>query len=144
MIGSLCGTAVEIDLASQDIDLADIEQLADTFQKKHDDLYTFTMPWVPIEIRNLHLIARIKGKKLNLTRLPSGSKDPARAIKRQRKCLFNGNYIDTPVYDSEKLNAGALITGPAVIEVPTTTAVIPPNYQCLVDEYNNYIITRSA
>jgi len=74
--------------------------------------------------------------------IPKGTKDPSKAVKRSRKCMFNGKYVTTPVYDSEKLKAGNVIVGPAIIEVPTTTAVIPHNYQCKVDEYNNYILTR--
>ena len=104
----------------------------------------FTLSWVPIEIRNLRLVARVKREKLNLVKIPRGTKDPSKAFKRTRKCLFNGNYVETPVYDSEKLKAGNIIPGPAIIEVPTTTTVIPHNFQCKVDDYNNYIITRRS
>ena len=69
---------------------------------------------------------------------------PAGALKRRRPCFFDGGYIETPIYDSQKLKAGNIISGPAIIEVPTTTAVIPRNFQCRVDEYNNYIITRRS
>jgi N-methylhydantoinase A len=92
----------------------------------------------------LRLIARIRGEKLKPVTIAKGTEDASLAQKRSRKCLFDGRYIDTPVYDSEKLKAGNLIPGPAIIEVPTTTAVIPGNYQCRVDEYNNYIITRRS
>jgi N-methylhydantoinase A len=133
---------VEVELPLNDISGKELENLAERFQKKHEELYTFTLSWVPIEIRNLRLIAKIKGHKLELIRIPEGDKDASPAFKRTRKCLFNGNYTDTPVYDSDKLRAGNIIEGPAIIEVPTTTAVIPPDYGCQVDNYNNYIITR--
>jgi N-methylhydantoinase A len=135
---------VEIEFPIRDVTPEDLEQLANTFNKKHEELYTFTLSWVPIEIRNLRLVAKVKGEKLNLVKIPKVTKDPSKAFKRTRKCLFNGNYIETPVYDSEKLKAGNIIPGPAIIEVPTTTAVIPPNYQCKVDDYNNYIIGRRS
>ena len=135
---------VEIEFPSKRITKADIEQLANTFHKKHEELYTFILSWVPMEIRNLRLIARVKGKKPELVKIPRGTKDPAKALKRTRKCLFDGSFTETPVYDSEKLKSGNIIKGPAIIEVPTTTAVIPQNYQCRVDDYNNYIITRRS
>jgi N-methylhydantoinase A len=90
------------------------------------------------------LIARVKGKKPELVKISRGTKDPAKALKRTRKCLFDGSFTETPVYDSEKLKSGNIIKGPAIIEVPTTTAVIPHNYQCRVDDYNNYMITRRS
>ena len=36
-----------------------------------------------------------------------------------------GSDVDTPVYDGEKVLAGNVITGPAIIEETTTTVVIP-------------------
>ena len=133
---------VEIELPPGNFTEKVRKTLADTFQKKHEELYTFTLAWVPIEIRNLRLIAKVKGKKLELVKIPKGTKDPSKALKRSRKCMFNGKYVNTPVYDSEKLKAGNVVAGPAIIEVPTTTTVIPHNYLCKVDEYNNYILTR--
>jgi N-methylhydantoinase A len=133
---------VETELPTRDIVSTDVEQLAKIFHQKHEALYTFSLPWVPIEIRVLRLIAKVKGQKINLIRIPKGTDDPSKALKRTRKCFFDGKYIETPVYDSEKLKSGNIISGPAIIEAPTTTAVIPRNFQCKVDDYNNYIIMR--
>jgi N-methylhydantoinase A len=133
---------VEVELPLRDITADDLKDLADQFHKKHEELYTFNLSWVPMEIRNLRLIAKIRGKRLDLTRIPEGSKDPSQAFKRSRRCLFGTESVETPVYDSEKLKAGNIIAGPAIIEVPTTTAVIPPGYKCRVDPFNNYVITR--
>jgi N-methylhydantoinase A len=135
---------VEIELPARDIAAEDTEQLAKLFHQKHETLYTFSLPWVPIEIRVLRLVAKVKGQKIDLIRIPKGAKDPSKAFKRMRKCFFEGKYIETTVYDSEKLKAGNMISGPAIIEVPTTTAVIPRNFQCKVDDFNNYIITRRS
>jgi N-methylhydantoinase A len=133
---------VEMELPLNDINAAEIGNIAEAFHKKHEELFTFSLAWVPIQIRNLRLVARIKGRKLDLIRVPQGSSDPARALKRSRNCYFEGKYIDTPVYDSEKLLAGNIIRGPAIIEVSTTTTVIPRNFECKVDQYNNYILKR--
>jgi N-methylhydantoinase A len=135
---------VEIELPTGDIVPKDTEQLAKVFHQKHEALYTFSLPWVPIEIRVLRLIAKVKGQKIDLIRIPKGTKNPSNALKRTRECFFNGKYTKTPVYDSEKLKAGNIISGPAIIEVPTTTAVIPRNFQCKVDDFNNYILTRRS
>jgi N-methylhydantoinase A len=135
---------VEIETPSGEITSDDIKQLARSFHKKHEELYTFTLSWVPIEIHNLRLIARIKGAQLNLIKIPQGTSDPSAAYKRIRKCYFGGQFVETPVFDSEKLEAGNIIPGPAIIEVPTTTTVIPPYSECQVDIYNNYTIRRKS
>lgn len=135
---------VEIELPVDNINTKDLEMLANQFHKKHEDLYTFNLSWVPIEIRNLRLIVKIKGEKLNLFTIEKGTKNASKALKRERKCFFDGHYIETPVYDSEKLKSGNVITGPAIVEFPTTTAVIPKRYQSRVDDYNNYVVTRRS
>jgi len=56
---------------------------------------------------------------------------------------FNGHDIDTPVYDGEKVLAGNVIDGPAIIEKTTTTVVIPATFVCSVDKYKNYVLTLS-
>jgi N-methylhydantoinase A len=95
-----------------------------------------------VELRNLRLIAKVVGKRLQVKKIAAASEDASKALKRKRYCYFDNKQVETPVYDSEKLKAGNVIQGPAVIEVPTTTAIIPGNFQCKIDDYGNYIITR--
>lgn len=133
---------IEVDLPLGAITAKDIEKVAEEFHAKHQKLYTFSLPWVPVELRNLRVIAKVAGKKIEVKKIAAGKKDPSAALKRKRLCYFDNEYRETPIYDSEKLKAGNVILGPAVIEVPTTTAVIPGGHQCRVDEYGNYVITR--
>jgi N-methylhydantoinase A len=46
------------------------------------------------------------------------------------------------VYNGPTLSAGNTIHGPAVIEEPTTTVLIPPSFRCIVDGYGNYVLER--
>jgi N-methylhydantoinase A len=133
---------VEIDMPSSKIIDEDLEKLAKDFHAKHEKLYTFSLPWVPVELRNLRLIAKVAGKQLQFQEIASAGEDVSKAQKRMRICYFDNKHIETPVYDSEKLKAGNIIRGPAIIEVPTTTAVIPGSFQCKIDKYGNYLITR--
>jgi len=48
--------------------------------------------------------------------------------------------IDTLVYDYTLLGAGARIKGPAVIELPFTTTLVPPGFQVAVDDYLNLVM----
>jgi len=45
-------------------------------------------------------------------------------------------------YDREKLEPGMKIAGPAIIVEQSTSTVIPPNNQFLIDEYANIIISK--
>jgi N-methylhydantoinase A len=81
-------------------------------------------------------------KKNKLKKTAKGGKDPSRALKRKRPCFSRGKFVSTPVYDSMRLKPGNLISGPAVVEEPTTTVVIPRGFDCILDEYENYVIRR--
>ena len=76
---------VEIELPSERASLSDIKELANTFHSKHETLYTFSLPWVPIEIRNLRLVTKLKGKKLDLIQIPGGTQNSSRRFKTNKK-----------------------------------------------------------
>jgi len=133
---------VEMGLNTGEINSRDIEQLAEEFHQRHEELYTFSMPWVPIELRNLRLIAKVGVQKIEVKKIAAGTKDASKALKRKRPCFFNGGYVDAPIYDSAKLKSGNIIPGPAVVEEPVTTLVIPEGFNCSIDEYGNYILRR--
>ena len=63
-------------------------------------------------------------------------------MKGSRSCFFNNRFVNTPIYDSSRLGPGILIRGPAIVEEPTTTVVIPKGFDCSLDEYENYVIRR--
>ena len=134
---------VETPLSEGDISAEDIGALTEEFHRKHHDLYTFSLPWVPVEFRNLRLICKSKGVTINMAKIEAGGVDPAAAIKTRRQCYFNGQYRDTDIYDADKLKAGNSITGPAIIEHALTTTVIPEGWDLSVDEYGNYMGRRA-
>ncbi len=55
---------------------------------------------------------------------------------------FDGRFRATPVYDRERLAAGARLQGPAVIVEYSSTTVVPPDFRCEVDKYLNLVLTR--
>ncbi len=134
---------VEVDMAGGKITRDAVEAAAAGFARKHEELYTFAMPWKAVEILTLRLKATTPNAPFALPQVAKGDADPKPALKRRRTCRFNGRDVDTPIYDGEKVLAGNVISGPAIIEETTTTVVIPEAYVCSVDKYKNYILTRS-
>lgn len=134
---------VEVDMAGGKITREMVDTAAAGFARKHEELYTFAMPWKAVEILTLRLNATTPNAPFALPQVAKGGADPKPALKRRRTCRFNGRDVDTPIYDGEKVLAGNVISGPAIIEETTTTVVIPEAYVCSVDKYKNYILTRS-
>lgn len=121
----------------------DFNNVVESFHKRYEEIYVYSLSFYEAELRSLGLTVKIKKKdEIKIKEIAAGTADASAALKRQRECLFNGKYVQTPVYDSEKLKANNYITGPAIIEVPTTTVVVPEAWDCEVDKFGNYIIRR--
>jgi N-methylhydantoinase A len=49
-------------------------------------------------------------------------------------------WRDSPVFDRDQLIVGQRICGPAVIEEMSSTTVLGPNHDAMVDPFGNLII----
>jgi N-methylhydantoinase A len=112
------------------------------FHTIHEQLYSFKQPEHPTEVLDLRLeLIGVRGSR----HLPSeafGDEDPAPAKTGERPVYFASaeGFLDTPVYDGNKMRPGYLVVGPAVIEEPTTTIVVYPDQEAMVDQYSTYVI----
>jgi N-methylhydantoinase A len=131
---------LEIPLPDTGITGQDIKYMEQKFHELHKELFTFSLPWVPIEMINLRLTVKIKSQKMPIKKIAAGTKDPSPALLGKRRSYFGNKFIETLIYDGLKLKAGNAIPGTAIIEEPTTTTVIPAGKICTVDAYGNYII----
>jgi len=134
---------VEADMPNGKLGREAIDAATDFYAKKHEELFTFSMPWKAVEILTLRLKASTPNAPFTLPQVDNASADASAALKRRRVCRFSGRDIDTPVYDGEKMLAGNRVDGPAVIEETTTTVVVPEEYVCSVDQYKNYVLSRN-
>jgi N-methylhydantoinase A len=71
--------------------------------------------------------------------------DSTGARKGVRRAYFGGRtagYRDAAIYDYTKLQAGNVVTAPAIIETPFTTVVVPEGVRAEVDTYLNIVLCR--
>ena len=60
-------------------------------------------------------------------------------------CYFaETGRVDTAIFRGGMLQPGAEIAGPAIIEEPTTTIVIPPGFAARLSAAGNYILDCAA
>jgi N-methylhydantoinase A/acetophenone carboxylase len=69
--------------------------------------------------------------------------DPKKAQKGVRNVYWGKGFVSTRIYERDQLKCGNCIKGPAIIESPDTTYVVPPNWSYTVDEYINGILEAS-
>ena len=73
---------------------------------------------------------------------PKARKSGPPKPKGARRAYFGDGFLKTKVYDGEKIGAGRSIKGPAIVEEPFTTIVVPPGWTVKLDARGNYVATN--
>ena len=112
------------------------------FHQQHEKAYGYAHPGRPLEIVNLRLRLTIRTPKPQLRARTMGNPDPARARVKTKPVWFAGRFRPTHLYERERLEAGARFAGPAVVVEYSSTTVVPPDFECYVDEYLNLALCQ--
>jgi N-methylhydantoinase A len=119
---------------------ADLDAVVEHFHLRHDKLYGYAMRGSPVELINLRVTARGMTDKPDLAHGEPAVASLDSALLKSRPAWFDGNFIDTPVYDGLKLHRGHHIAGPAIVVQPTTTILVPPDFEMSCDAFDNYLL----
>ncbi|PKZ65193.1 hydantoinase [Gordonia terrae] len=125
----------------------EIVSAAEAFEKKYADLYGKDSGFREAGIQAITYRVRGTGILPFSPELPelasADTTDPSSAHVGVRKVCLDGRrgFVDTDIYDYAGLRAGHIIRGPAVIEVPTTTVVVPHDTTGEIDRLGNLNIT---
>nr|WP_296777016.1 hydantoinase/oxoprolinase family protein [Rhodococcus sp. (in: high G+C Gram-positive bacteria)] len=125
------------------LDSVSIAHASDLFEQKYADLYGKDSGFREAGIQAITYRVRATGVLPFSPTLPemksADSSDATPAHIGTRKVCLDGRvgYVDTDVYDYSKLAAGHVLAGPAIVEVPTTTVVVPPGTTGTVDRLGN-------
>jgi N-methylhydantoinase A len=116
-----------------------VDALVARFHERHRQLYTYALPDAPVEIVTLRVAAAGRVRRFTLPTL--GRRGAARGRSRRRRVFFAGaGWRECPCVDRETLGAGAVVTGPAIVEQLDSTTVIPPGHRATVDRVGNLVL----
>jgi N-methylhydantoinase A len=101
--------------------------LRNSFAAMYREIFGRSMDAADIQVMNIRIAAQMAIKEAALQSEPHG-KELAQALKHRRKAYFESAraYLDTPVYARSLLPAGASLDGPAIVEEPESTLIVPP------------------
>ncbi|GLZ49035.1 methylhydantoinase [Actinomycetospora sp. NBRC 106375] len=119
---------------------------AQRFEQKYADLYGQGSGFSAAGIQAITY--RVRGRGVlpfspELPPLGAADGEPPVSSRRPVYLEIGQGFVDTPIYDYTALRAGHVVTGPAVIEVPTTTVVVPDGRTGTVDDLGNLHITHT-
>ena len=120
-----------------------VSLMAKSFERRYAELFGEGSGFAAAGFQLITYRVRGVGRLPFRPELPEQSADRAGsardAIKQHRPVLLDirRGFVETAIYDYERLRPGHVIPGPAVSEVPTTTVVIPADIEGCVDRLGN-------
>ena len=123
----------------QDGGLAALRQ---EFDKQHKTMFGHSAPEEPVEIVSYRVRGVGRVPPVEMPRFERTGATLADALWETRRARFDGQAIDCPVYQRERLDAGLSVVGPAILDQFDCTTVIYPGQTARVDEWKNLIVTQ--
>ena len=137
---------LQIPVNRERVDEEAVQRLVGAFNDAHlrENGYVMPREITRVEIVNARVVA------YGLTEPPSiaaeettgSSEDASRG---SRDVFFSdaGESVATAIYDRDRLRAGAVMGGPAIVEQPDSTTVVPPGWTAEVDQYLNLVLAHA-
>ena len=136
------GQAFQLSLTTTSEDLKDkgLALLTDEFDRQHEQLFTFAHG----KDHEIVMIRAVVKAKSTLTAELKEVEDHATLLKdaiiHETKFYYEQEWHDAEIYDREKLGAGTVIPGPAIVSEMDSTTLILPGHAATVDEVGNLLI----
>jgi N-methylhydantoinase A len=141
------GHEVMVELPDGKLGPDDADRLTALYRKEYRRLYNREGPNVPLEALTWRL--EVAGPRPEI-RLESGEEGVSRTVDTARKGTReiylpeDADFREVPVYDRYRLDPGASIEGPAVVEERESTTILGPEGRAEVDAARNLIVRWST
>lgn len=140
---------VSVPVTPGDLDEQTMLDVMGAFERRYAELYGEGTGFSAAGVQAITFRVRATGVLPFSPKMPGleagDGPDPAAARHTTRRVCLDAQvgYTDTPVYDYRLLRQAHVIEGPAVVEVPTTTVVVPPGMTGTVDHLGNLVISTT-
>jgi N-methylhydantoinase A len=135
---------VSVDMTTVELSSENMTTLINLFENNYELLFGKGTAYreAGVELTTFRVNAIGTVEKPRLKKYDHEQADSMAALKTKRQVFFAkiNDYTKTDVFDGDRLRAGNMIRGPAVVEFPGTTVVVHPDQTCTVDDYLNIIL----
>ncbi|SDD96217.1 N-methylhydantoinase A [Paenibacillus sp. UNCCL117] len=129
---------IDVPVPGLTVDASLLEQAVTDFHALHHKMYGFSREGETVELVNVRLTAIGAIPKIRFDKRENASEAPVSIP--SRKVFFDGQFVDTAVYDRSGLRPGNIVEGPAILEQLDSTIVIHPGQKAVSDDFGNLII----
>ena len=131
---------INVDLEMPDSGLTP-EAIQMSFDYSYRTTYGRLLTDIPVRVMNYRVAVVGRRAKLDMKLFaPENGASPEACQTGERKIYANGQWLRAGVFDRLRLNIGAVIEGPALLEQSDATIYVDPGLQARVDDYGNLII----
>jgi len=116
----------------------DLHAMTDAFHDAHERRFGYRMNDEPVETVSVRLTATKPIELPDLSDQSSNQDEPSQT----REANFDGDWIETPVFQRTSISAGTSIEGPCIIEFAEATAVVRPGWSGAVDDAGTLVVNR--
>jgi N-methylhydantoinase A len=136
---------VEVPVPAGALDAAALTQLVADFHRRYETVYGQGAGFheARVEVVTYRVRASAASAKPRIVAVAEGDRTPSREAQAGTRPVYwteLGDFETTPVYWGERLVAGNVVPGPAIIQVPDTTIVVHPFQTARIDPYGNVLI----
>jgi N-methylhydantoinase A len=123
---------------------ADIRAMEEAFHEVHERVFAVSEPGQRIECLYWKGRAMVKLPNPTLATAPSRNGGPAAKPSGTRPTWWgSGEPQEVDIYSGEELVPGDRVPGPAIVELPTTTVVVYPEWSCEVTESGAFMLEHA-
>jgi N-methylhydantoinase A len=115
-------------------------QMLREFHAAHRTRYGHADETRKVEIVNLRVRMIAKSERIDFPPKAPRSMESAGAMIERKPVMFDGAWVDTPVFQRDLLLPGNRFGGPAIVHEYSATTVVPPGCRVKVDDYSNLVI----
>jgi N-methylhydantoinase A len=113
------------------------------FDERHAQIHGHAAKERPVEVVSYRVRVRVTVPKYEPRSEPASARLAAAVAKGKRSIHFGATQsVEATLYERDKLDIGATISGPAIVEQFDATTVIPQGWTGRVDGYRNLILQR--
>jgi N-methylhydantoinase A len=112
------------------------------FDERHGQIHGHAATERAVEVVSYRVRVRVAVPKYEAQDEAARISSPQAPRKGTRMVHFESAGIETPLYERARLDIGATIEGPAIIEQFDATTIIPPGWSARVDGARNLVIEK--
>jgi N-methylhydantoinase A len=136
------GQGYEITVACTAGEVAALALLRKKFDVEHQRQFGHMAPEEPVEVVSYRVRGVGPVPAVSMPQFAPQGGALVDALREMRPARFDGKMISCPVYQREKLDVGAILHGPAILDQLDCTTVICAGQAARVDAWKNLIVTE--